>query len=69
MVDNSNASLIQRGIDDALACQDMLARVPAPPSLLARLRGRLATAVSALMSRWPGPRPTRAHPASLELTR
>ena len=68
MVDDSNASIIQREIDDALACQDMLERVTPPPSLLARLRGRLATAVGALIGHRPGPRPTRAHSASLELT-
>jgi hypothetical protein len=37
-------SIIQRGIDDALACQDMLARAPIRPSLLARVRARLAAA-------------------------
>jgi hypothetical protein len=35
-------SIIQRGIDEALACQDMLARAPAKPSRLARLRARFA---------------------------
>lgn len=30
-------SIIQRGIDEALACQDMLARTPVPPSRWARI--------------------------------
>jgi len=34
-------SIIQRGIDEALACQDMLERAPARPSRLARLRARI----------------------------
>ena len=34
-------SIIQRGIDEALACQDMLERAPAKPSRLARLRARI----------------------------
>jgi hypothetical protein len=29
-------SVVQRGIDEALACQDMLARTPVKPSLLAQ---------------------------------
>jgi hypothetical protein len=29
-------SVVQRGIDEAVACQDMLARTPAKPSLLAQ---------------------------------
>jgi hypothetical protein len=35
-------SIIQRGIDEALACQDMLERAPAKPTRLARLRARFA---------------------------
>ena len=34
-------SPIPRGIDAAMACQDMLARAPARPSLLARIVARL----------------------------
>jgi hypothetical protein len=37
-------SIIQRGIDEALACQDMLERAPIRPSVLARVRARLAAA-------------------------
>ena len=34
-------SIIQRGIDEALACQDVLERAPARPSRFARLRARI----------------------------
>jgi hypothetical protein len=37
-------SINQRGIDEALACQDMLERAPITPSLLARVRARLVAA-------------------------
>jgi hypothetical protein len=56
--------LIQRGIDEALACQDMLARAPIRPSLLARARAHLAAAgrVGALPTRKRKPRITLATP-------
>jgi hypothetical protein len=55
-------SIIQRGVDEALACQDMLARAPAKPSRLARLRARLA-AVWVLPRRSPASQ-SRVVPAS-----
>ena len=40
--DHSHDSVVKRGIAEALACQDVLERVPTRPSLLARLRLRLS---------------------------
>jgi hypothetical protein len=56
-------SIIQRGIDEALACQDMLARAPIRPSLLARVRARLAAAVRVMPRRVPASQP-RTVPAT-----
>jgi hypothetical protein len=43
--DSYDDSPIQRGIDEAMACQDMLERAPARPSLLARIVARLVAAM------------------------
>ncbi len=37
-----NDSIVQRGIDEALACQDMLERTPPKPSLAARVAASIA---------------------------
>ena len=50
-------SIIQRGIDEALACQDMLERAPTRPSLLVRARARLAAAVRVIARRAPASQP------------
>jgi hypothetical protein len=51
-------SVIQRGIDEALACRDMLARDPDQPSLIVRLIAQLA-AITCL----PAPhKPTSGQP-------
>jgi hypothetical protein len=44
-------SLVQRGLDEALACQDMLARTPIRLSLIARVLARLSAAVRGLAPR------------------
>jgi hypothetical protein len=62
-------SIIQRGIDEALACQDMLERAPIRPSLLARVRARLATAGRAWARPRPTPRSSVTRAVSLKLTR
>lgn len=41
-------SMVRRGIDEALACQDMLERAPVAPSLLARVVARLVARVRSL---------------------
>jgi hypothetical protein len=51
MFANDNDSIIQRGIDEALACQDMLERAPVKPSLLVRVIARVVAAVEALRHR------------------
>ena len=43
--------IIQRGIDEALACQDRLQCAPAKPSLLSRLRAWFAAAARAFAHR------------------
>jgi hypothetical protein len=40
--------IVHRGIDEAFACQDMLRRPPAKPSLLSRMRAWIAAAARAL---------------------
>ena len=47
-------SIVQRGIDEALACQDMLDRTPVRPSLLARLVARLLARGSIFARRQSG---------------
>ncbi len=42
---------IQRGIDEAYACQDMLPRATPKPSLLSRALGRVLEAASSLARR------------------
>jgi hypothetical protein len=54
--ENHDDSIVQRGIDEALACQDMLARVPVKPSLLTRVVARLVPLGNALIRRTPAPR-------------
>jgi hypothetical protein len=41
-------SVVQRGIDEALACQDMLERTPIKPSPLAGTLARLGAVVRSL---------------------
>jgi hypothetical protein len=55
-------SIIQRGVDEALACQDMLARAPARPSRLARLRARIAAV--RVLPRRSSARPPRVVPTA-----
>jgi hypothetical protein len=49
-------SLVRPGLDEALACQDMLARTPIRPTLIARVLARLGAAVRGLAPR-PQARP------------
>ncbi|MGH2617412.1 MAG: hypothetical protein ACRDJC_19435 [Thermomicrobiales bacterium] len=46
-----NDSIVRRGIDEALACQDMLARTPVRPSLLTQVVAWLGTTIRALADR------------------
>ena len=41
-------SLIQRGIDEALACQDMLERTPVKPSWVSRMVARVVATVRSI---------------------
>ncbi len=64
-------SIVQRGIDEALACRDMLAPAPAEPSPLARLHARIIALLRAI---FPTPHPARedrrtALPPAAELMR
>jgi hypothetical protein len=43
--------VVQRGIDEAFACQDMLPRPPAQPSRLSRLRAWFAAVARAFAHR------------------
>jgi hypothetical protein len=54
--DGHHDSLVRPGIDEALACQDMLARTPVRPALIIRVLARLGAAVRGLGQR-PQPRP------------
>jgi hypothetical protein len=49
-------SIIQRGIDEALACQDMLERVPVAPSRVTRLVAFIVDLRQALVRHLPGAR-------------
>ena len=53
MFEEFRDSVIQRGVDEALACQDMLARAPVKSSLLARLQTRLKTNLAIVLRRSP----------------
>jgi hypothetical protein len=44
-------SVVQRGIDDALACQDMLERAPVNPSRITRALAGLQAIVHGLVRR------------------
>ena len=59
MYETQHDDMIQRGIDEALACQDMLTRSPATPSRLERLRQRLEAAVRAVLRGRSAPRLVR----------
>jgi hypothetical protein len=44
-------SIVQRGLDEALACQDMLERTPLKPSMLTRVISRIAMAIHSMVHR------------------
>jgi hypothetical protein len=46
-------SIVQRGIDEAFACRDMLAPAPAKPSLVARLGERIGAGLRVMTQRKP----------------
>ena len=48
-------SVVQRGIDEALACQDMLERSPVKPSLLSRAVMWVVAAARSIARRQPDP--------------
>jgi hypothetical protein len=48
-----NDSIVQRGLDEALACQDMLERTPTTPSLWTRVISRIALAIHSIVPRDP----------------
>jgi hypothetical protein len=46
-----NDRIVQRGIDEAFACQDMVQRAPAKPSQLSQVRAWFAAAARAFAHR------------------
>jgi hypothetical protein len=51
--DGHSDSIVQRGLDEALACQDMLERTPTRPSLLTRAILRIGLAIRSIVQRDP----------------
>ena len=47
--------IVQRGIDEALACQDMLARAPIKPSWVSQMVARIVAAARLIAHRGIGP--------------
>jgi hypothetical protein len=68
MFEDQHYAIVSRGVDDALACRDMLAPAPPHPSLLARLRVRFERAVRTVIRRRAEIQPTRPRAVPLELT-
>lgn len=48
-----NDSIVQRGLDEALACQDMLERTPTKLSVLTRAILRIGLAIRSVVHRDP----------------
>jgi hypothetical protein len=51
-----NDSIAQRGLDEALACQDMLERTPPKPSMWTRAISRIGLAIRSIAHRNPAGR-------------
>jgi hypothetical protein len=49
--EDSHGSIIQRGIDEALACQDMLERAPIKPSWASRIVAWITAAARSIAHR------------------
>jgi hypothetical protein len=49
--EDPHGSIIQRGIDEALACQDMLERAPANPSWASRMVAWIVAAARSIAHR------------------
>ena len=49
--EDPHGSIVQRGFDEALACQDMLEHAPAKPSWTTRLAARIVAAVRSIAHR------------------
>jgi hypothetical protein len=58
--EDPHGSIVQRGIDEALACQDMLERTPAKPSWWARMVTRAVTTARVIAHRRAVPERKRA---------
>jgi hypothetical protein len=48
--------IVQRGIDEALACQDMLARAPIKPSWVSQMLARIVATARSIAHRGIGPK-------------
>jgi hypothetical protein len=57
--EDHSESIVQRGLDEALACQDMLERTPLKPSTLTRVNSRIALAIHSIIHREPARETTR----------
>ena len=53
--EDPHGSILQRGIDEALACQDMLEHTLTKPSWLAQAVTRVVTTARAIARREPAP--------------
>jgi hypothetical protein len=59
--EDPHGSIVQRGIDEALACQDMLERAPVKPTWSSRMVEWIVTAARSIARRGVAPeRPTTA---------
>jgi hypothetical protein len=52
-----HGSIVQRGIDEALACQDMLERASAKPSWASRMVASIVAATRSIAHRGADPEP------------
>jgi len=68
MFSDHHPSAAHRAFSEAVACQDMLERVPVPPSLLTRIRARLAAIIHAMTRPTPTPAPEVSPVVPVELT-
>jgi hypothetical protein len=54
-----NDSIVQRGLDEALACQDMLERTPTKPSVFTRAILHIGLVIRSVVHRGPDGETTR----------
>jgi hypothetical protein len=57
--EDQNDSIVQRGLDEALACQDLLERTPTKPSVFTRAILRVGLVIRSVVHRGPDGETTR----------